>query len=59
MGTDAGWWEMWWWKLSTDGFHFLSELGKKLAAEDGKGSVEDLRRREPSVGDEWTGEIAV
>ena len=33
--------------------------GKKLSAEDGKGSVEDLRGREPSVGDEWTGEIAV
>lgn len=20
VGTDAGWWEMWWWKLSDDGF---------------------------------------
>ena len=45
--------------MSTDGFHFLSELGKKSSAEDGKRSVEDLRRSELSVGDEWTGETAV
>ena len=39
-------------------FSFLSELGKKSSAEDGKGSVEDLRS-ELSVGDDWTGETAV